>query len=362
MAHDQSPDIPGVEDKELETVAGFVPSIPNLRAAPADRFAQEVRTLLECRAQHGWPNEGEADVAVFVLVDYPRKFGERHGGKPFMDPLEQGTPLLGRVFFCSLDATHGQTIPLPTEANAISDWLRDAGLGERPLVMGYRNAKKMVTRRAGIDDFASRDEIREEEPTATLPEVFAALTHFHESRAITPRGCPPGVWKKGSANKYIPGSQPEKSIQYALEIALGSWFHGVVRAESEDTTNIGRIDVRLLKTGSDGTLGYWIILELKVIKSYTHPKDGVDAADVRDSTNVAAIVEGIKQAGSYRANRTAEEGMLEIYDLRKDKSIDLTEREEVSAALGMFPPAPRIDVWPLFGRAKDARDAGYTGF
>ena len=357
MATEGSGEIAGVADGELAAVAGLVPALPNVRAALADRFAQAVRTLVEKRAQVGWPNEGPADVAVFVLVDYPRKVGETHDGEPFADPMAQGTPLLGYVFFSSADATHGQSIPIPTEANEILEWLEDHELGGCPVVMVYRNAKQMVTRRSGINDFAWNDAIRDQEPLATVEELMGALSHYHKSRVVTPTGCPDGVWEPGSAHQYIPGPRPEKSIQSDLEVALNFWFRGVVRAEAEDRTNIGRIDVRLLKKVANGPLAYWIILELKVIKSFTNTSSKVD-----DSTNEEAIVKGVKQAGSYQANRIAEEGMLEIFDLRKDKSENLTVREDVLVALGMYSPPPKIDVWAVFGSADDARDAGQIGF
>ena len=357
MAVEGSRPVAGVADEELAAVAGLVPTLPNGRAARADRFAQAVRTLVERRAQRGWRDETAADVAVFVLVDYPRKVGEMHGGTPFADPMAQGTPLLGRLFFSSADATHGQFIPLPKEADAILEWLDDRKLAGCPMVAVYRSAKEMVTRRFGIRDGARSDAIRDKEPTATVQELSEALTHYHRNRVVTPAGCPEGVWESGSAHRYIPGPRPEKSIQSDLAVALSFWFRGVVRAEDEDRTNIGRIDVRLLKTGTSGGLTYWVILELKVIKSFTNA-----SSVVGDAKNVDAIVKGVKQAGSYRANRKAEEGMLEIYDLRQDKSEDLTARAEIADALAMYSPCPRVDVWPVYGSADAARNAGQVGF
>ena len=356
MAAEGSAEIDGVEEETLATVAGLMPALPNVRASRADRFAQAVRTLVEKRAQEGWPEEGAADVAVFVLVDYPRKVGQTHGGTAFADPVAQGTPLLGRLFFSSPDATRGQFIPIPTEAAAILEWLEDHGLADRPMVAVYRKRKEMVTRRFGTEASARSDVIRDQEPVATVQELMNALRFYHGSRVVTPACCPDGVWEPGCAGQYIPGPQPEKSIQSDLQVVLSSWFRGVVRAETEDKTNIGRIDVRLLQRRSSGGLTYWIILELKVIKSLTNT-----ASTVGDSTNVEAIVKGVRQAGSYRANRDAAEGMLEIYDLRKDKSEDLTARQDVSVALATYSPPPRLNVWPMYGSADDARAAGEIG-
>ena len=356
MAAEGSGEIAGVEDETLAAVAGRSAALPNVRASRADRFAQAVRTLIEKRAQEEWPQEGAEDVAVFVLVDYPRKVGQTHGGTPFADPVAQGTPLLGRLFFASPDATRGQYISLPhKEAGAILEWLEDHELGDGPIVIVYRNAKEMVTRRCGTGDAARSEAIRDQEPVATIQELMDALSYFHRSRVVTPTRCPEGVWKPERASRYIPGPQPEKSIQLDLQVVLSSWFRGVVRAETEDVTNIGRIDVRLLTTGANGRLVYWVIIELKVIKSFSNTE-----SRVTDAANVEAIVKGIRQAGAYRTNRNAE-GMLEVYDLRDDKSEDLTARQNVSEALATYSVPPRVDVWPVYGSAADARAAGESG-
>ena len=358
MTAEGSEEIDGVGDEEVAAVAGLVPEMPNLRAESADSFAQAVRTLVEKRAQAGWLDEGDANLAVFVLVDYPRQLGEEHDGVPFVDPIAQGIPLLGKLFFSSPDASHGYVIPIPVGENEYREWLKDNRLGSYPVVAVYRETKLMVTRRLGVDDQTWVDAIRDQEPTATVEELMEALDHFHRRQVLTPSNRPGGIWKHGSAHSYIPSECPEKSIQSQLKFALNFWFRGVVWAESEDKTNIGRIDVRLLISGAraDRSLTYWVILELKVIKSFTN-----SGTPVGNSSNLNSIVKGVRQTGSYRANRKVEEGMLEIYDLRKDKSKDLITHENVSKALNQYCPPLRVNVWPLFGSSVDARNAGFTG-
>ena len=354
--------VPGVDDQQLAAVAGLLPQLPNIRAEPADRFVQAVRALMEKRAQQQWPNEDDADLTVFVMVDHPRQVGEKYGANPFADPIAKDDSLLGRLFFANRDASGGRVMPLPTDPNAILEWLDDEGLGDCPIVIGYRKSKRMVTRRAGTRNSARSDPIRDREPSATLPELLEALEHFHRTRLLTPMCCPDGVWESSRAHQYVPGPTPEKCIQSDLELALNFWFHGVVRAEHEDNTNIGRIDVRLLKKGEPGgPLAYWVIMELKVIKSFANAPPSSRPSPVSASSNVTAIVKGVKQAGSYRENRDAEEGLLEIYDLRKDKTDDLTKRAEVSAARNKFSRYPEAHVWPVFGSSEDARAAGFTG-
>ena len=108
------------------------------------------------------------------------------------------------------------------------------------------------------------------------------------------------------------------------------------------------------KVTESGRLAYWAIMELKVVKSLTSTGNKIQVA-----TNVDSIVEGIIQASAYRANRCAEEGLLEIYDLRKDKQRDLTIEKRVVMARKKHDVSD-VHVRPLFGSANDARRAGFS--
>ena len=95
------------------------------------------------------------------------------------------------LFFANGDASRGQVMSIPTEPNAILDWIDDHSLGHCPLVIVYRGSKQMVTRRGGTSDFARDDPIRDAEPTVTLCELHKALRHFHRkwlSRQSAVRG------------------------------------------------------------------------------------------------------------------------------------------------------------------------------
>ena len=361
MPRDATSQIPGVAEDDIAAVANLIPGLPNLQAGVPDRFAQAVLSLVEKRACQGWPNEGDDDVAVFVMVGYPREVGQRHGAAPFTDPLATATPLLGRIFFTNCDASAGRSMSLPTDQTGILEWLDDASLTSSPVVIVYRNAMTMVTRLAGTQDAARNDPIRDYEPAASLSELLKALRHFHIQRLLTPSCCPDGVWKPRYGHQYIPAERPEKSIQMSLQTALSSWFHGNLRAEVEDTTNIGRIDVRLLSAVGSGPLQYWAIIELKVIKSFTTSHSPSNPSTVSQSTNERAITEGIKQASAYRANRRSAEALIEVYDLRIEKRRDLFRSSRIKNALRQYRGISSMEVRPLFGSATEARASGYTG-
>lgn len=362
MATDDSNEISGVDDQKLAAVAGNLPELPNIRADRADRFAQSIRALVEKRAQNDWPNESEADEAVFVMVDHPRRVGEQYGAKPFVDPIAKQEPLLGHLFFANQDASAGRFMQIPVQPDEILDWLDGQRLGDLPTVIVYRQSKQIITRPTGAGSSTVMDPIRDQAPTATLPELEKALEHFHRRHLLTPACCAKGVWEPNRAHEYVPGPRPEQSIQSVLLVVLNSWFHGIVRVDSEVKTNIGRIDLALLRKNDPGQgFAYWVIMELKVIKSFSNASAGRQASSVAPSTNVNAIVSGIKQVGAYRENLGVEEGLLEIYDFRQDKMENLLGRPEVSVEMDKFTPPLQAHTWPLYGSSQDARNAGYTG-
>ena len=363
MDNDNSAPINGTDDKTLASVAGILPNLPSPNLDDPDRFAQSVRKLVESRAQSGWPNDPEEGFGVFVLVERPRKLETAFETQPVFDPLATEEQLVGRMFFMNRDCSAGRVIKMPCAQADLLEWLEQHDLGGNALVVAYRETEKMTYRREGVDDAAQDHTIRNSPPTATIEELLEALKQFHLQKTLTPSSCVPGVWEPGRESQYVPGPDPERSIQNGLEFALNFYFRGVVRAEVEDRINIGRIDVRLLKSSKDETgLTYWGIVELKIIKSFRNAKDKDPASKVYRAENVNSLLEGIRQVHSYAANREAEFGILEVFDLRKDKNENLFNDEKVTELLEeLSPDAPHTSTKPVFGSASDARKMGFTG-
>ena len=361
MQHEVPEAISGTNDDDLAAATRQLPKLPDLRAPDPDRFTRSVRALVETRAQAGWCNEGPDDTAVFVLVQHPRRVGETHGAQRFLDPIAKNDPLLGRLFFANPDASSGLVMEMPvSDPNTILEWLSNNELSDCPVVIVYRNAKMIITRRKGIEDLVTIDAIRDHPSDVTPSELSAALQFFHSNHLLTPGICPVGVWNRGKASKYIPGPQPEKSIQAALGIYLNGKFEGVAKAEYEDKIEIGRIDIRLLVAAdNDGPLMYWAILELKIIKSFASTEESDHPSEIDRSVNINAIREGIKQASAFQKSRRAVLGSLEIFDLRRNKDDNLLEDQRVVSEKQNVQPIPECRVWPLYGSSKDARDAGY---
>lgn len=129
------------------------------------------------------------------------------------------------------------------------------------------------------------------------------------------------------------------------------------RAVVEEKTPVGRIDIRLMqRSKADWT--YWAILELKVLRSSHNAAKGIVAKPVSEESNSKEVAKGIRQAHSF-AKYWSAIPLLEIFDLRKDKTSDVLKNVIVARAFARFSRAPATRIWPLYGTADEARLAGY---
>jgi hypothetical protein len=350
--------IPGVSEAEVAGAVQNLTKIPVTALEDRERFIVAVRSLVESRAQSGWKNERTEDVGVFLLALYPREVGERYGATAVSDLIATDDPILGKMFFLNRDASSGRGMPLPVVANEIVEWVTDQKLDNLPMVVVHRNKKLLISRTRGAGGDTRSDLIRDKPPVASIDEIHEALKVSHRELLLTPSICPAGVWESGRSSQYVPGPLPEKAIQRQLATVLTSWFHGVVKAEMEDSISVGRIDIRLLRPATDGKFAYWVVLELKVIKSSHNAKKKVKAKEVKLAENAEVVAEGIRQASAFGKDRNAEP-FLEIYDLRKDKTIDILGHIVVVNELNKSALKPQCRVWPLYGSASDARIAGF---
>lgn len=351
-----------VDDEDLKLVTHTLVDQPDLDADVADRFFGQVQALAEDRAKREWPGEDTGDMAVFIRAEYPRAIAEAvAAAETTADLIGTSEPLLGRVFILDKNASQGFSSTLPhSQPGMIVEWLTEC-CADLQVVILYRGTMLLIDRAAGPGNGETRREaVRVTRPSATVDALTDALTLF-QREVLTPKVCPTGVWRSRFAQRYHPGAAPEKSIQAALKTFLNGWFRGTLRAEEEDTTEVGRIDIRLLSPGGPASgLTYWGIIELKVVKSFRNPKNGgPNPVTVRPIENARDVAEGVTQAHAFGKNRGAF-AMVEVYDMRQNKAQDPREHKVVRDALASCNPEPPIRLTAIFGSAKDARNAGHV--
>lgn len=332
---------------------------PNVRAEAPIRFALAAHRLLESRARKDWPYEKRKEnCAVFVMVDRPRFIAENISlnSTPVVSPGSSGsTPLFGNLFLMNMDCSRGNFIPLPCKQNELLDWLDDQYLGHWPLAIAYRNTSKFIMRYAGTDDVVREFNIRDQLPEVTCEQLVKALTVFYENYLQTPNRYARGIWEEGHEKKYIPGQNPELCIQKELVPGLDMWFNGCSRISVEGGTSLGRYDIQLQKPGEDKMMGNWAIIELKIIKTYSNPKSGGAPAPVSESTNIREIKKGLRQVSAYSDKTSSELALLEIFDMRRDKSNDLTQNANVQKQINNLEPKPIYNTRKMYGSAEQAR-------
>jgi hypothetical protein len=356
--------IADVSDADLASVTRTLVSQPDVEADDRERFFGQVQALVEDRARREWPGESKAGVSIFVRADYPRQAaGALSGAKPSADMIGTDEPLMGRVFLLDRNASQGWSADLPsTVPGEIIEWLGTLPSGGGQVILVYRNTLVMIERANGAQQGMTRKEpIRPHPPPVTREGLFEALNAFHMTHVLTPQNCPEGLWRKGYADAYHAGRTPEVSLQAQLRTFLTAWFRGQLRVDREITTEIGRIDIGLLIPPADSTAGltFWGVVELKVVKSFRHPKTGGDPIKVGPLANARDVAKGVQQAFAFRKNRGCACAVLEIYDMRADKTADPREHDEVKKVLPTCTPPPDMRLTPLFGSAQLARDAGY---
>ena len=364
MAAEITDQIADVSDADLAAVTRTLVSQPDVDTDDRDRFFGQVQTLVEDRARREWPGENDAGVSIFVRADYPRQAASAlRGAKPSADMIGTNEPLMGRVFLLDRNASQGWSAELPsTDPGEIIEWLGALPFGGSQVILVYRNTLVMIERANGAQQGMTRREpIRAHPPPVTREGLFEALDDFHMTHVLTPQNCPEGLWRKGHAEAYHAGPTPEVSLQAQLRTFLIGRFRRQLRVEREITTEIGRIDIGLLIPPADsiGGLTYWGVVELKVVKSFRHPKKGGDPIKVGPLANARDVAKGVQQAYAFRKNRGCACAVLEIYDMRADKKVDPREHEEVKKVLATCTPPPDMRLMPLFGSAQLARDAGY---
>ena len=349
------------DDDLIASVVTHSTAMPNMSAGIAERFSSEVMKLLETRAQDKWQNENDVtNVAVFVHVEFPRVPYSNCPAdlSPILDLPVSPEPVFGKLFFLSNNADNGSMMPLPCDPNSILDWLENAGLSDRPVLIAYGKTQKVSFRPAASGEKVERQDIRDEPPNLTIKSLHDALKSFHQNTLVTPTMSDGTIWEPQRSADYIPAPNTEKAIQRLLKVALQHWFRGIAKVETEDKVPKGRIDVRILMPSTNGHgLTYWSIIELKVARSFQNAPKGKVAKKAPRSKLISEIAKGFGQANEFTADREVKEGFLEIYDMRKDKSDDILNDSKVKTAAEACTVKVNCNLRPMYGSSEEARSA-----
>ncbi|NTV96084.1 MAG: hypothetical protein HGA75_11825 [Thiobacillus sp.] len=264
------------------------------------------------------------------------------------------TELAGYIWFGAARLAKGVGIALPegTDQQRFAYVIDSLGVGASPAIY-YDAADDDTILSVYPTGLAHPDECHEvslNSANLTLDYIKNLLDVLHEQLLKTPTASELArdLWE--DQDKCIPVRESEKGIQKILHSALtGQLAFQPVRVSQEVTSVMGRCDFRLDEQDpiDNSKWTYHAILELKVVKSFTHTGNDVPVA-----TNKAAVTDGVDQANDYRNDHFCRMAALCCYDMRKTPDVAEAVGHEVDRAKKLN---VALWAWPIYPTPKKAR-------
>ncbi len=269
--------------------------------------------------------------------------------------LDNGlTTLTGRLWFVGAVVVSGHFIALgddddDTLFNIVTDEL---GMGEVPaIVFDPRGAFPQVRYYpAGLNDTENCKILQATASNVSLERIFEAIGRIYDECLVTPDAQSPGgkLWKDSRRGRPYPDA--EARIQTALKVGLVMAFP-LCTVRHEQASVSGRSDLEIEEGDplDRGKIARHAVLELKVLRSVWS-----NGAQVSDRETCEWIEGGVKQAATYRKDKSAAAAALCCFDMRKE-NLGETCFEHVLVL------AADLDVklrrWFLYSTDKRYRDA-----
>jgi hypothetical protein len=263
--------------------------------------------------------------------------------------LDNGlTALEGTVWFVTAAASRGRGLALDAEIEdddlfeLVTDEL---GMGTVPAIV-YDARTNEPHARFYADGMGSEkyEPVRLHSDAIAVEDIFEVIDRVHEQCLVTPgiQSKDAKLWANG--RKHWASDKAEGLIQAAIRTGLVGRFPScVVRVEQTQAT--GRLDLEIEESADDdpSEVVRHALLELKVLRGRNKTGKRVAA-----STNEEAIVEGLRQAVTYRSERGHRVAALCCFDMRErytdqqcfEKVAKRARRQKVG-----------LRVWHLFGTA-----------
>lgn len=256
-----------------------------------------------------------AGAAAFILVT-PQQQDEFKTGRSFDRTVHTGrVRLAGRVHFMTHRAASSVFEEYTGDANGVFDRIAELQCDRLPALVYDPSAGKstLTYYPQGTHTDDGLVEVRLDVGPVTEAEILSVIGAVYRAELCTPDNSgPTKVWE--NANKGHPIKEAERTVQQFLRVGLAARFHWcTIRAEQ--SSKLGRTDLEVVddRTGEAGVITHYALLELKVLRSFSHSGTAYQEADTND-----AISKGVNQAHSYGVNNNSLLRMLCCFDMRTD--------------------------------------------
>lgn len=317
---------------------------------PALRFQVYVTRMIRTRERQ--PDAETAGAAAFILVSKEQQ-RELTVGRTLDRNAHTGrVRLAGRLHFVTQRAMSSVFEECDGNDNALFSRIELLDCAHLPALvyLPSENASAVTyyPNGTGTDDGAVQLQL-DIGPVAEA-DILSVVNAVYETELCTPDNAGPvKLWE--NANKGFPVEEAERTVQQFLRIGLAGRFSWCsIRAEQPG--KLGRTDIEVVddRTGAPGAITHHALLELKVLRSFTHTGSPYPDSNAKD-----AVSKGVNQAHAYGLTHNSLLRMLCCFDMRTvDVGDDTTFSHVMTDATTL---SVRLKRWYMYRSSEHYRDA-----
>lgn len=304
------------------------------------------------RARERQTDAETAGAAAFILVT-PQQQEQLKDGRSFNRTLHMGrVRLVGRVHFMTHRAATSAFEEYAGDANGVFDRIAELGYEHLPTMVYDASAGK--TRLSYYPKGTQTDdgivEVDLDVGPVTEAEIMSVIEAVYRTELCTPDNTgPTKIWE--NASKGYPIEDAERTVQQFLRVGLAARFHWcTIRAEQP--SKLGRTDLEVVddRTGEVGRVTHHALLELKVLRSFSHSGSAYTAA-----SNQESVSKGVNQAHAYGNINNTLLRMLCCFDMRSNDIGDTTTFAHVQTEAATL--CVSLKRWYLYRSSDHMREA-----
>ncbi|MHA6884172.1 hypothetical protein [Ralstonia pseudosolanacearum] len=317
---------------------------------PELRFQVYVSRTVQARERQA--DAETAGAAAFILVT-PQQQEAFKTGRSFDRTVYTGRiRLAGRVHFMTHRAASSAFEEYAGDANGLFGRIAELQCDRLPTLVYDPSAGKstLTYYPQGTHTDDGLVEVRLDAGPVTEAEIFSVIEAVYRAELCTPDNSgPTKIWQ--NASKGHPIEEAERTVQQFLRVGLAARFHWcTIRAEQAG--KLGRTDLEVVddRTGEVGAITHHALLELKMLRSFSHSGTAYPAASTDD-----AVSKGVNQAHSYGANNNSLLRMLCCFDMRTHDVGDTTTFAHVKTDATNL--CVSLRRWYMYRSSEHMRDA-----
>lgn len=260
--------------------------------------------------------------------------------------------LAGRVHFMTPRAASSVFEEYAGDANGLFNRMQELKCDHLPAMIYDANASgsTLTYYPKGTQTDDGLAQVSLDVTPVTEAEILSVIDAVYRAELCTPDNSgPTKIWENPA--KGFPVEEAERTVQQFLRVGLAARFHWC-KIRAEQAGKLGRTDLEIVenRTGEIGTIKHHALLELKVLRSFSHSGSPYQVAVANE-----AVSKGVRQASSYGDENHTVLRMLCCFDMRSNDVGDSTTFAHVQTDAVTL--CVSLKRWYLYRSSEHLRDA-----